>query len=153
MFRRFDFETELTDDLELIPITVRRKLDASGVKLHLEEWRRLTLAERRALCHLPIATNQETSVFAAILTEMVFRACGRPPESIAPSRAVADPAPAPIPAKVIELLGKHRLDPTAWEKFDFDERYALIKLARDDSKFLAGWREITAGLSEKRKPG
>ncbi len=145
MFRRFDFETDLTDDLELIPITVRRKLDASGVKLHLEEWRRLTLAERRALCHLPIATDEEAAVFAAILTEMVSRACGRPPESIAPNRALADPAASPIPSKVVELIGKHRLDASGWEKFDFDERYALIKLARDDAKFLAGWTEIARG--------
>lgn len=153
MFRHFDFETDLTDDLELIPITVRRKLDASGVKLHLEEWKALTIAERRALCHLPIATDEETSVFAAILGEMVSRACGRPPESMAPNRALADPAAAPLPAKIIELIGKHHLDATAWERFDFDGRYALIKLARDDAKFLAGWREITSGLSEKRKPG
>jgi len=51
------------------------------------------------------------------------------------------------------LIKKHRLDAAAWQKFDFEERYALIKLARDDAKFLAGWTEIAASLAEKRKPG
>jgi len=74
VFRRFDFETDLTDDLELIPMAVRRKLDASGVKLHLEQWRALTLAERRVLCHLPLAAGAETTVFAAMLREKVSRA-------------------------------------------------------------------------------
>lgn len=37
------------DDLALIPRSLRDKLDRVGIKLHLEEWERFTLAERRRL--------------------------------------------------------------------------------------------------------
>ena len=46
MFRRFDFEKDLYETLELVPLSVRRKLDLAGVKLDSNQWQALSRVER-----------------------------------------------------------------------------------------------------------
>jgi len=70
------------DDLELMPRSVRDKLDRVGIKLHLREWALLTLDERRWLVTQPCASEAEAARYAAELDALVTRHSGRPAERL-----------------------------------------------------------------------
>ena len=72
--------SEAVDDLELIPRTVRDKLDRIGVKVHLRDWQRFSRDERRRLRDLPCATPAEAERYRAILAGVVRQRTGRPLE-------------------------------------------------------------------------
>jgi hypothetical protein len=61
------------DDLEWIPRSVRGKLDQAGIRIHLADWQRMTLDERRALVALPCTAPEEIAEFRARILELVGR--------------------------------------------------------------------------------
>jgi hypothetical protein len=72
---------EVTDlDLALIPRAVRDKLDRIGIKLHLQEWQRLAVSDRRGLCDWPCDSTGEIASYRARLIELVLAATGKPPD-------------------------------------------------------------------------
>jgi len=68
------------DDLTLIPRSVRDKLDRVGIKLHLEQWALLTVAERRdlvdAACELPADVDR----YRTQLSTLIRQRTGRDPD-------------------------------------------------------------------------
>ena len=52
----FRFESAFVASLRCIPMAMRYRLDLSGVKLKLNEWSKLGLADRQALLGMPCAT-------------------------------------------------------------------------------------------------
>lgn len=72
------------EDLALIPRSVRDKLDRVGIKLHLAEWARLTLAERRRLVSQPCATAAEAARYRDDLVALIRERTGRPPDRMEP---------------------------------------------------------------------
>lgn len=73
-------------DLELIPRSVRDKLDRIGVKLHLKEWQQLPLQERVQLRDLPGDSTAEIDAYRRCLEEMVYRRTGSLPEKLKTTR-------------------------------------------------------------------
>ncbi len=140
MFRVFKFEKDIDDRLELVPMTVRRKFDLVGLKIHLNQWTALTLVERRVVCHLPAVLPEEREVLAEFLKQAIARHTGAEPSGIAP---VADPAPEVIPDRVAEMISRHRLESTRWRELDAEQRFALEKCAKDPDRFRAAWNEFT----------
>ena len=67
-------------ELELIPRSVRDKLDAVEIKLHLHQWQALSLAERRTLRSRACDTPAEKQFYAAELERAVFAATGKLPQ-------------------------------------------------------------------------
>jgi hypothetical protein len=61
----------MNDELELIPRSVRDKLDRIGVKLHLRDWQRLSIAERQVLRDQPCAADADAARYRADLERMV----------------------------------------------------------------------------------
>lgn len=139
MFRRFNFETDIDDKLELVPMTVRRKFDLVGLKIHLKQWAALTLAERRVVCHLPVASQEEREVLAAFLRGAISRDTGAEPSAMAPA---TDAPPEVTPDRVGEMISLHKLEPARWRQFDAEQRFALEKCAKDTGRFLAAWNEF-----------
>jgi hypothetical protein len=70
------------DDLELMPRSVRDKLDRVGIKLHLREWALLSLAERRRLVEAPCASDADAARWAAELDGLVRRYTGHAAERL-----------------------------------------------------------------------
>jgi hypothetical protein len=70
-------------DLELIPRSVRDKLDRVGIKLHLREWQLLSLDERCFLRDQPCTAAAEVGRYRERLEEMVRTRTGRAPERLA----------------------------------------------------------------------
>src|SRR5260370_24490197 len=67
MYRRFAFEGDIHASLDCVPLAVRRKLDLAMLKISLEGWQRLRFAERLALCHLPVDSNEEIQVYREVM--------------------------------------------------------------------------------------
>lgn len=140
MFRRFDFENEVYETLELVPMSVRRKLDLAGVKLHLNQWQAFSRTERLVVCHFPADSREEREVLAAFLAEAVKRRNGEElstPASASETAADADY----MPPEVAHLISEFGLDGDIWSRrFDPDERYALAKLTRGPAdRFMRAW--------------
>ena len=70
------------DDLALIPRSVRDKLDRVGIKLHLKDWERLTLDERRGLVEQPCDSDDDVTRYRSDLIALVRRRTGRDPDLI-----------------------------------------------------------------------
>jgi hypothetical protein len=143
MFRRYEFEKQADEDLQLMPMTVRRKLDLLGLKLHLEQWQALSRIERLVTCHFPVELTDEREVLAQYLREAVQR---RGAGELTPLDARAGEAPPGakrIPADAARLIAQLKLPESEWEKFDADERFALARLARQGAEtFAAAWQEM-----------
>ena len=73
----------MVDDLELMPRSVRDKLDRVGIKLHLREWALLTIDERRWLVAQPCVSDAEAARYAAEIDALVTRCTGRAAERLA----------------------------------------------------------------------
>jgi hypothetical protein len=70
------------EQLELMPRSVRDKLDRAGLKVHLKEWQALSMAEREHLRDLPCASAAEVARYAAEVERLVERVAGRSPERL-----------------------------------------------------------------------
>jgi hypothetical protein len=134
MARTFSFEREILESLELVPLTVRRKLDLARIKLSLEGWQALSIADRRALVEAQVeGAEDEASVFA--FERLVIAAAERAGVTVAklaaeaqhPWRAKA--APDAVRAKLAELGVS--LDAATWASLDDDARFALVHFAKD----------------------
>ncbi len=72
----------LEEALELMPRSVRDKLDRVGIKLHLAEWQVLTLEERSTLRDQACVSELEVERFRADLERMVRERCGKAPDRL-----------------------------------------------------------------------
>jgi hypothetical protein len=68
------------DDLELIPRSVRDKLDRAGIKLHLRDWQKLSLNERRGLVEEPCESSDEVDHYRRSLEDLIRQRTGSAPE-------------------------------------------------------------------------
>jgi len=75
---------EAEDDLELIPRSVRDKLDRVGIKLHLRDWQKLTMAERCGLVDQPCDSTEEVDRYRQGLEDLIRRRTGSSPEYLPP---------------------------------------------------------------------
>jgi hypothetical protein len=73
----------MDDDLELMPRSVRDKLDRVGIKLHLREWALLSRDERRRLVEAPCASDDEAARYAAAVDALTVRYTGRAADRLA----------------------------------------------------------------------
>ena len=65
-----------TDDLDLIPRSIRDKLDRVGIKLHLEEWQMFSRSERVQLRDAPCDTPDEIEKYRDGLSFLIHRRTG-----------------------------------------------------------------------------
>ena len=128
----FDFEADFVDSLRCIPMAVRMQLDVSGVKLKLNEWSKLTQAQRLALVQRPFANDQEINAYRDYLSNLITTVCGVPPSMLS---EIPDPVwenPNAIPTQILEqarTLGKD-VPPASWAALNPLQRFALVKLSR-----------------------
>jgi hypothetical protein len=144
----FDFESNFVATLRCIPMAVRFKLDACGIKLSLRHWSRLTLNDRHELRVIPCETEPEVAAYRDALIERVATRTGEEPKPLpAPAEEAwrdLNQVPAPLNA-FAGSLGVGPLTPSAWKSLTALERFALIKLSRDNHdnvNFLPALREF-----------
>ena len=72
----YSFESDETLSLAIIPLSVRYKLDVCEVKLHLQQWQKLPLDDRKALVAAPFMTKADIDACSQMLHQWVDRHFG-----------------------------------------------------------------------------
>jgi hypothetical protein len=156
MFRHFHFEEDIYCTLDCVPMTVRRKLDRIGLKVHLAQWQGLGQGERLAVCHLPAEQSDECEALRTFIVEAVKRTSGVEPNELPPEQRLGAEPPKEVPARLVAdaAAGGAVLTQAMWERLDEDERYMLTKLEKRNDKLALALRELFAerpGASAARR--
>src|SRR5688500_2482685 len=68
----FRFEEDFIEqNVRCIPMIVRFKMDAAGIKLKLAEWSKFGVAERKELAVMKCSTSKEVSEYRIYLEDLV----------------------------------------------------------------------------------
>jgi len=153
VIRRFKFDQDVYETLDLVPMAVRRKLDRIGVKIGLEQWQALGRGERLAICHLPANLEEECEAMRLFVREAAMRATGVEAKMLPEAERDAAEPPDEPPARLIERAREAGfvLDDTSWSKLDPDARYALMKMGagkKVSENFAAALEEFLGAQSE-----
>src|SRR5689334_9177343 len=87
----FQFEEDfMEDNIRCIPMIVRFKLDACGIKLKLKEWSKMSVAERAKLASLVIDSENELRAYRKYLEELISYHTGQRPTHLSPDQQNSD---------------------------------------------------------------
>lgn len=131
MFFLFE-EDFMEDNIRCIPMIVRFKLDACGIKLKLEEWCKFTVEERDMLVHEGCSTDAEIAVYRWRLQQLIIQRTGWNATDL----PIEDhPAWANTESIFVLLLSKAQrlgidISLHQWKCLTNLQRFALIKLSR-----------------------
>lgn len=130
MFHRYQYENEYYATLNRVPLDVRMKLDVTGTKISLKDWLAFAITERKVLCHLPVASEDEREVFVDYLDFLSRRYRDKPVETtMTMSSALWSPSSVPEPVMEQSALHAHAMTLEEWARWQPHERYALYKTA------------------------
>jgi hypothetical protein len=146
MFRHFHFEEDIYCTLDCVPMTVRRKLDRIGLKVHLAQWQALGPGERLAICHLPADQADECEAMRTFVVEAVKRSSGVEPNDLPPDQCRTAEPPSEVPQSLMADAASAGavLTQAMWDRLDGDERYMLTKLEKRGDKLAIALRELFA---------
>jgi hypothetical protein len=128
----FEFEADFVASLRCVPMQVRLKLDTCGVKLKLEHWHRLGLAERDRLVTLPCHDTATAAAYRDCVQGLVTQLQGTPAKLLAIDPHPPWLNPAEIPAAVQTQAAAFDLAIALeqWRSLTPLQRFALLKLSR-----------------------
>jgi hypothetical protein len=144
----FGFEQDFAGSLRCIPIAVRFKLDASGIKLSLRQWSRFTREDRAQLLTLSCDNEAATAAYRTFLTALIIDRAGEIPRDLTMDPAPDWSDPWAIPQQVVSYArecGAPPLSLAQWAALSALQRYALVKLSRgghDNVNFVPALREF-----------
>jgi hypothetical protein len=131
----FAFEDDFVSTLRCVPMAVRFKLDACGIKLTLRQWSRFTREDRQDLLTAPCETAEEIDAYGVALVDLVALRTGENarPLAIPPCGQWEDPHRiAPVVIDYARSLGVRPPDRSQWAALTRLQRFVLIKLTRDN---------------------
>ncbi|HUA34320.1 MAG TPA: nitrate reductase associated protein [Candidatus Binataceae bacterium] len=145
----YEFERQLNADLSCPPLAARQKLDALRIKVSRNQWLSLEMHERRAINDMPADSAAEREHFAEFVRSAVKARSGEPPSELSKEQQVAAVPTEDLPAILINRARElgFQLDASAWQRLDYDQRYALLKFGSDERrrrKFAAALKEFLA---------
>jgi hypothetical protein len=147
MFHRFQHEAEFYPELNRLPLHTRMKLDIAGLKISLKEWLAFAREERRAICYLPVESEEELAAFIDYVNFLCKRYQGSAAPTLPPLSPTLWNTPHQIPKPVREVsrASERAIDLNEWTRLQPHERYALFKTAlskNEPEKFLAVLTEL-----------
>jgi len=128
----FKFEEDFVEpDIRCIPMIVRFKLDACGIKLKLAQWSRMTPMERDLLGTTACETPFEVSQYREKLRALVLARTGDRATDIPVQESPAWARMEEIPYTIKEKLGEMALSVSLdkWQRLTNLQRFALLKLS------------------------
>jgi hypothetical protein len=144
----FRFEVDFGGTLRCVPMSVRMKLDQTGIKLSLKQWNRIPSAERRELVERPCATAAETDAYKEFTVKLIkghtHSAVEFVPIEASPPWADGGAVPERICAWA-RGLGVVPPSRPQWAALAPLQRFALFKLTRpghSNENFLPAMREF-----------
>ncbi|MEO5602763.1 MAG: nitrate reductase associated protein [Cyclobacteriaceae bacterium] len=150
----FKFEKDFVgENVRCIPMIVRFKLDACGIKLKLAEWSRMTPAEREHFATESCQTPEEATRYGEDLRQLIYERTGNSVAEIS-----IEPNPAwsrtdEIPYSIREMLAGSpwSLSLQQWQQFTDLQRFALVKLSypgHENKNFPKAMAEFPGGNEE-----
>lgn len=144
----FQFEEDFVEDgVRCIPMIVRFKLDACGIKLKLKEWSKMTVRERELLADMPCESSADMESYRSFLHEIIVGKTGEMPTHIPvltnPAWSLMDELPFPLAEKLKEFGWNIPLH--LWRKLSDLQRFALLKLSymgHENRNFPKAMREF-----------
>lgn len=130
MIRRFKFEEAENEASACLPMSIKRLLDRTGLKISRPQWGDLSRTDREAIAALSSGSEREIDAARSFIAQIVLRTSGAEPAELPIERRLADP-PEQAPKQLIELAAElgFQLDDAQWKRLGSEERYALVKLA------------------------
>ena len=128
----FKFEADFVEaNIRCIPMIVRFKLDACGIKLKLAEWSRMTPEERDYLATADCNTPQEVALYREHLLALILHRTGNQgtpiPVEKNPVWSRTDDIAYTVKEKIRETSGDLSLE--QWQNLTDLQRFALLKLS------------------------
>jgi hypothetical protein len=129
----FRFEEDFIEqNVRCIPMIVRFKMDAAGIKLKLAEWSKFSITERKELAVMKCSTTREVSEYKRYLIDLVLKYTGQAATSM---EIDTDPDWANYQAIPLMLVERARefcieINLLQWRELTHLQRFALIKLSR-----------------------
>jgi hypothetical protein len=144
----FKFEEDFVEDnVRCIPMIVRFKLDACGIKLKLAEWCKMSTDQRMLLADLPCETSIEVDAYGEYLRQLIISITKQSPTDLRvdhnPQWAQLSEIPSILIEKVKEL--NLSLSIAQWKGLDTLQRFALLKLSsasHESKNFPKAMREF-----------
>lgn len=138
----------MEDNIRCIPMIVRFKLDACGIKLKLKEWSKMTVEEREKLASLPIDSVTDLETYGIYLKDIIHRHTGEEATLISVDKVnnlwySISHLPEVVKEKLIEYKMDISLD--QWRNLTTLQRFALVKLTRpghENKNFPRAMREF-----------
>lgn len=129
----FQFEDDfIEENVRCIPMIVRFKLDACGIKLKLAEWSKLKVYERNILIARPCISKKEIACYLFFLQQLILKRTGYKAtpflREVNPAWADIENINAAVQQKAIEAGPEITLQ--QWRLLNNLERFALLKLCR-----------------------
>lgn len=128
----FQFEEDfIEDNVRCIPMIVRFKLDACGIKLKLAEWCKMTTEERENLANFPCESEGEIRDYHFYLKDLIKKRTGNDATQLPvlknPAWAILDEIPFPLQEKLLEF--NWNISTSRWSTLSDLQRFALLKLS------------------------
>ena len=144
----FKFEEDFVEDnVRCIPMIVRFKLDACGIKLKLAEWCKFSTDQRKQLADMPCESTLEISSYRTYLTRLIQSITNENATDLKvdhnPQWAQLDKVPVILTEKARQL--NLSLSLTQWRRLTTLERFALVKLSissHENKNFPKAMREF-----------
>jgi hypothetical protein len=129
----FEFENDFAGDgIKCIPMVVRFKLDACGIKLKLSEWSKMSAKERQHLVTLAADSVGDLDHYRAYLRQVIYEKTGSEPTELTDqpttSWAVTDHVPENVTKKIKQYDWSIPLD--KWRALTDLQRFSLVKLSQ-----------------------
>ena len=129
----FRFEEDFVEDgIRCIPMVVRQKLDAAGIKLKLGQWVHFNEGERELLALMPVNTPQKIDQYRKYLTGLIKKVTGEEASHLQIEENPAWKELNKVPEVLSEQAKKYDLHISTrqWQQLKPLQRFALIKLCR-----------------------
>ncbi|NOT93229.1 nitrate reductase associated protein [Ferruginibacter sp.] len=129
----FDFEEDFVEEnMRCIPIIVRFKMDAAGIKLKLTEWSKFKRDERIQLAVLPASTSEEAKLYNNYLSQLIEKYTNNKATELTINTKPDWGNLQSIPGMLAEKAKEFNLEITKekWSSLTNLQRFALLKLCR-----------------------
>jgi hypothetical protein len=144
----FKFEEDFVEDnVRCIPMIVRFKLDACGIKLKLAEWCKMSTDQRMLLADLPCETPIEVAAYGENLRQLIISITNQNPTDLKVDHNPQWAQLSEIPSILIEKVKEFNLSLSLvqWKGLDTLQRFALLKLSsasHENKNFPKAMREF-----------
>jgi hypothetical protein len=147
-FEYFTFEEDFVEkNIRCIPMIVRFKMDAVGIKLKLAHWTRFSADERFRLSTKSCERREDASAYKHYLTDLIKKYTGEEAVMLDIDENPAWKAGLIVPDRLLEKAKEFEWDISIgqWVRLTNLQRFALLKLCRpghENKNFPKAMREF-----------